>query len=181
MINRSVIPVIFMLIILKITPGIAQDALEPRLSPLEMVTMKYDETYMKITYCRPHKRGREIFGNPDLVPYGNIWRTGANEATEITVTDDIKIAGNELKAGTYTVFTIPEEDKWTIILNSELGQWGAYNYNEDFDVMRFTVPVKKTDVIYEPFTIEFEQHDHTTNILMMWDQVQVIIPVDFEI
>ena len=179
--KKAVILGIFILIFSKMTPGLAQETLEPRLSPLEMVTMKYDDTYMKITYCRPHKRGREIFGNPELVPYGEIWRTGANEATEITITHDIKIAGNDLKAGTYTIFTIPEEDKWTIILNSELGQWGAYNYNEDFDVMRFTVPVKMTDVVYEPFTIEFEQHDHTTNILMMWDQVQVVIPVDFEV
>jgi hypothetical protein len=157
----------------------AQEPLKPRPSPLELVTMKYDDTYVKITYGRPHKRGRGIFGDTTLVPYGEVWRTGANEATEITITGDIEIAGNEVKAGTYTVFTIPEEDSWTILLNSELGQWGAYNYNEDFDVLRFTVPTSSTDVVYEPFTIEFEQHDSTTNILMMWDKTKVEIPLEF--
>jgi len=157
----------------------AQEPLKPRPSPLELVTMKYDDTYVKITYGRPHIRGRDIFGDTTLVPYGDVWRTGANEATEITLTGDIKMAGNEVKAGTYTVFTIPEEDNWTIILNSELGQWGAYNYNPDFDVLRFDIPTQTTEVIYEPFTIEFEQHDHTTNILMMWDKTKVEIPLEF--
>lgn len=154
-----------------------QEALPPRKSPLEIVTLKYDDTYLKITYGRPHKRDRDIFG--DLVPYGEVWRTGANEATELTTTKRIKLAGNELKAGTYTIFTIPEKDKWTIILNTELGQWGAYNYRKDFDQMRFTVPVEKTEVVYEPFTIEFEQKEESANLIMMWDQTRVTIPIDF--
>ena len=84
----------------------AQEALKPRLSPLEMVTMKYDDTYVKITYSRPHKRGRKIFGNPEIVPYGEVWRTGANEATEMTVTKPITIAGKSLDAGTYSILCI---------------------------------------------------------------------------
>src|SRR5690606_1026051 len=84
----------------------AQETLKPRPSPLEMVTFKYDDSYIKITYSRPHKRGREVFGNPDLVPYDSVWRTGANEATEITVTKPIEIAGERLEPGTYTVFSI---------------------------------------------------------------------------
>ena len=157
-----------------------QEALKPRLSPLEVVTMKYDETYVKITYGRPHKRDRTVFGNPELVPYGEVWRTGANEATEITLTGPIKIAGNDLKPGVYTVFSIPEKDQWTIILNSDVGQWGAYNYNPEKDVLRFTVPVEPTEVVYEPFTIEFEQQNSGANILMMWDRVKVEIPVEFK-
>ncbi|MFW5700886.1 MAG: DUF2911 domain-containing protein [Cyclobacteriaceae bacterium] len=173
---------VFTLICLAFLAGndvLAQEALKPRPSPLELVTMKYDDIYVKITYGRPHKKGRDIFGKETLVPYGEVWRTGANEATEITITGDIKMADNEVKAGTYTLFTIPEKDSWTIILNSELGQWGAYNYNQDFDVLSFTVPATSTDMVYEPFTIEFEQHDHTTNILMMWDQTKVEIPIEF--
>ena len=157
----------------------AQDALKPRPSPLEVVTMKYDDTYVKITYGRPHKRGRMIFGDAALVPYGKVWRTGANEATEITLTGDVKMAGEQVKAGTYTLFSIPNEDNWTIILNSELGQWGSYNYNKDFDVMRFTVPSQTTEDVYEPFTIEFKQHDHTTSMQMMWDNTMVEIPLEF--
>lgn len=157
--------------------AMAQETLKPRLSPLEMVTMKYGDAYVKITYGRPHKRDRKIFG--ELVPFGKVWRTGANEATEITLTGWIKIAGNELAPGAYTIFSIPGKDKWTIIINSEVGQWGAYNYNQNFDVMRFDVPVQTTDVVYEPFTIEFEQHEETTNMLMMWDQTKVEIPLEF--
>ena len=155
-----------------------QDPVQPRPSPLELVTMKYEDTYVKITYCRPHKRGRDIFG--DLVPYDQVWRTGANEATEITVTGDIKIGGNELEAGTYSVFTIPTEGKWTVIINDDLGQWGAFRYNQERDVLRFEVDKKETEEIYEPFTIEFEQSGlKKTNLLLIWDRTKVIIPIEF--
>ena len=157
----------------------AQEALKPRPSPLEMVTFKYDDSYIKITYSRPHKRGREVFGNPELVPYDSVWRTGANEATEITVTKPIEIAGERLDPGTYTVFSIPQKDKWTIILNSELGQWGAYKYNKEYDVLRFDVPTTQMETVYEPFTIEFEQGKKNVNIIMMWDRTKVTIPIEF--
>ncbi len=155
----------------------AQEALKPRPSPMYMTTMKYDDTYMKITYGRPHKKDREIFGG--LVPYGEIWRTGANEATELTTTGDIYLAGNLVKAGTYSIFTIPQKDKWTIILNSALGQWGAYEYDPGKDVLRFEVPVEKTDVIYEPFTIEFNQDNSDAFLAMIWDHTKVSIPLSF--
>jgi hypothetical protein len=155
----------------------AQEAVKPRPSPLEMVTMKYEGTYIKVTYCRPHKKGRVIFG--ELVPYGQVWRTGANEATEITFTNNVRINGKQVKAGTYTVFTIPQPDQWTIILNTDLGQWGAYNYNPEKDLLRFSAPVTKTDVVYEPFTIEFELQDDETNLIMMWDEVKVAFTIEF--
>lgn len=155
----------------------AQEPLKPRPSPLEMVTLKYEGTYIKITYGRPHKRDREIFGG--LEPYGKIWRTGANEATEISVTDRINFGGKSLDTGTYTLFTIPYADKWTIILNSELGQWGAYNYNEKFDVIRFDIPTQQTEVVYEPFTMEFEQEAQSANLVMKWDRTSVSIPITF--
>ncbi len=157
----------------------AQEALKPRPSPLEMVTFKYEDTYIKITYSRPHKRGREVFSDTGLAPYNQVWRTGANEATELTVTNAIKIGGHELEAGTYSLFSIPKENSWTIILNKELGQWGAYRYNPEHDVLRFDVPVKNTETAYEPFTIEFEQEKQGVNLMMMWDQTQVSIPIEF--
>jgi len=155
----------------------AQETLKPRPSPTAIVTMKYEDTYVKITYCQPHKKGREIFGK--LVPYGKVWRTGANEATEITITKDILIGDKPLKAGTYALFTIPEKDHWTIILNSGLGQWGHYNYSDDLDVMRIRAEISKTDVIWEPFTIAFEQKNTTTNLVMMWDETKVTVPINF--
>ena len=157
---------------------LAQEPLKPRPSPLEMVTMKYEDTYVKITYCRPSKKGREIFGG--LEPYGEVWRTGANEATEITITGDIKIAGEPLGAGTYSIFSIPEEKEWTIIINADLGQWGAFRYNTDHDVLRVKAKTEMTEQVYEPFTIEFEQKGiQKTNLLLIWDRTKVIIPLEF--
>jgi len=155
----------------------AQEALKPRLSPLEIVTVKYESTYIKITYGRPHKKGREIFGG--LVPYGEVWRTGANEATEITLTKDVIINKQRLKAGTYTIFTIPQKDKWKVIFNSDLGQWGAYNYNPDKNVMVIDAEVTEMDVTCEPFTIEFQLQDDSTNVLMMWDKTKASFTINF--
>ncbi len=154
-----------------------QEALERRASPLDMATIKSENTYIKITYSRPQKNGRVIFG--EVVPYGKIWETGANETAELTCTRDIKISNHKLKAGTYALFTIPEKDHWTIILNRDPGQWGVYNYNQKKDVLRFTVPVSQTEEIYEPFTIEFEDLDEKANLIMMWDKTKVLIPVSF--
>lgn len=153
----------------------SQDAVKQRPSPSALATMHYKDAYVKITYSQPHKRDREIFGK--LVPYGEVWRTGANEATEITITKDILINSKPLKAGTYSVFTIPEKEKWTIIINRDLGMWGAYNYDSKMDVMRFEVPVKLSDKVYEPFTITFDAHNDLANLLMIWDTVQVSIPI----
>ena len=155
----------------------AQDTFKPRPSPTAIANARYKDTYVKITYGQPYKRGREIFGS--LVPYGKVWRTGANEATELTLTKDIRINGTSLKAGTYSLFTIPEKEKWTIIINSDLGLWGAYNYNEKMDVMRFQVPVVLNDKFYEPFTIVFDQRNDLADLLLLWDTVKISIPVKF--
>jgi len=154
-----------------------QEALSPKLSPAAIVTARYKDTYLKITYSQPHKRGREIFGA--VVPFGKVWRTGANEATEITITRDIFLNAVLLKAGTYSIFTIPDRIKWTIIINSEVGLWGDYNYNPKLDVMRFDVPVETLTETYEPFTIQVEQNNDRAEITMMWEKTKVTIPVRF--
>ena len=145
--------IIFCILIFTLFSGKAQEIEAPRLSPLEVVSMRYDDTYVKIVYSKPARRGREVFGN--IVPYDEVWRTGANEATEITTTKDILIAGDTLHAGTYSIFTIPTENKWTIIFNSDLGLWGSYNYREDLDVLRFEVQPEQMETDYESFTIEY--------------------------
>ena len=165
----------------------AQEALKPRPSPMYVATVKYQMnesdkvTYVKVTYCRPAKKDRTIFGEGGdvLVPYGQIWRTGANEATEITLTKDVLINKHRLKAGTYTIFTIPEKDKWKVIFNSDLGQWGAYNYNPEKNVLVIDAEVSEMDVSYEPFTIEFQLQDGKTNVLMMWDKTKATFAIDF--
>lgn len=149
----------------------AQGALEPKASPLDVATSNIGETYIKVVYSRPHMRGRDIFG--ELVPFGKVWRTGANAATEITFTEDVSIDGTTIPAGTYALFTIPNEDSWTVIINSELGQWGAYRYDEDKDVLRFDVRTSETDIVWEPFTIFFEANRTTSILHMVWDTTEV--------
>ena len=156
----------------------AQLAIQPRPSPLAIVAARYKDSYLKITYSQPHKRGRAVFGS--LVPFGQIWRTGANETTELTITRDITLNGSVVKAGTYSLFTIPEKNEWTIIVNSDVGQWGSYTYNQKLDVLRFTAPVQLlTDVVYEPFTITFEQHNEKGDLILCWDKTKVSVPLQF--
>jgi Protein of unknown function (DUF2911) len=152
----------------------AQEAVPPRVSPASLAVLRYKDTYIKITYCQPQKRGREIFGG--LVPYGQVWRTGANEATEITITKDVFINGLMITAGTYSVFTVPDEDKWTVILNKELGLWGSYNYNYKNDLLRFEVPVQTDTTVTESFTIKFDQRNNMADLLLLWDKTKISIP-----
>ncbi len=156
---------------------LGQEVVKPRPSPMAMAAIRYKDAYIKITYSQPQKRGREIFGK--LVPYNEVWRTGANEATEITTTKNIQINGTLLRAGTYSIFTIPQKDKWTIIINSEVGLWGAYNYNSKLDVMRFDVPVTTSDVVYESFTMEFNHRNDVADLLLNWDKTKVSVSVKF--
>jgi len=144
-------------------------------SPLALATTWIDSTYVKIVYGSPRKRGREIFGA--LVPYGEVWRTGANEATEITTTGDLIFGGHHLPAGTYSLYTIPYPDRWTIIVNRALGQWGAFNYNPELDLFRFDVPARRTDKLYEGFTITFEEENGQTYLYLRWDRTEVRIPM----
>ena len=144
-----------------------------------MVTAHFKSAYLKITYSQPQKNNREIFGK--LVPFDQVWQTGANEATEITTTNDILINGTSLKAGTYSLFTIPGKEKWTIIFNSDLGLWGAYNYNSNTDVLRFEVPSKTIpeNAVFELFTIRIDQKTDTAELFLLWDKTQVSFPIQF--
>lgn len=155
-----------------------ESSAKPRPSPLAIAAARYKDTYCKLTYSQPSKRGREVFGK--LVPFDQVWRTGADEATELTVTRDLKINGADLKAGTYSVFTIPGKDRWTIIINGDLGLWGAYNYNPKTDVMRIDVPTTTdTEMVYETFTMWIDQKNDKADWQMAWDRTKVIVPIQF--
>ena len=109
-----------------------------------------------------------------------MWRTGANEATEITITEPILMNMQVVDAGTYSLFTIPNEESWTIILNNGLGQWGAFDYNEQLDAHRFKIPVQTIETPVEAFTIEFaDLQGSATFMRLSWDVVQVEIPMRF--
>ena len=151
---------------------------KPRLSPLAMSTARYKDAYLKITYSQPSKNGKEIFGS--LVPFGEIWKTGDNEATEVTITRDVLINGIILKAGTYSIFSIPNTGSWTIVINGDLGLWGSYNYNQKTDVLRFDVPAQPlTGVVYESFTITVDQKNDKAEIALLWDKTKVSFNVQF--
>ena len=133
---------------------------------------------VKVTYGQPSKRERVIFGA--LVPYGEVWRTGANEATEIAFSKNVIIDKKEIKAGTYTLFTIPNKDKWTIILNSQLKQWGAFGYEKikKDDILKTDVPVKKNDQ-QEKLIYSFKDNATGTVLTIAWDNVAVDLPITF--
>jgi len=147
-----------------------------RSSPIVIANLLTSENnYVKCTYGQPLKKGREVFGS--LVPLGKLWRTGANEATEITFTTDVLIGSNTLAAGTYTLFSIPNKDKWTIIFNSVLGQWGDFTYDSTKNVLVHQAPVAKNDDIYEGFTIQFEDKSGGFDMNLLWDNVKVQVPI----
>ena len=146
---------------------------DPRLSPMQLSRTQIDDTYIKVHYSSPHKRGREIFGA--LVPYGELWRTAANEATEITLTGDLHVGGTLLPAGTYSIFSIPSESEWTIIFNKGLGQNGTGRYDESDDALRVRVPSTQVEAVHEAFTITFEQAATGVDMVLIWDQTRVAV------
>ena len=135
-----------------------------------------DKAMVRIIYTRPAKNGREIFGK--LVPFGKVWRAGANEAPELKFYQDVTIGGKKIPAGNYALLTIPNEKEWTIILSSDLDQWGAYSYNEALDVARFNVPVQKSESMLENFSIQFAKKDaKTITMYLGWDTTVVALPI----
>lgn len=157
--------------------ALSQEIEKVKTSPYDIAALRFKDTYVKITYAQPQKKGRQIFGG--LVPYNKVWSLGANETTEITCTRDITINGILVKAGTYSLFAIPTPDKWTIIVNSELGLWGSYNYNSKLDVFRFDVPIQEVEDVYESFTLQFDQRNEVADLLIRWDRIKVSIPLKF--
>lgn len=137
-----------------------------------------DKAIIRVIYSRPAKNGRELMGN--LVPYGKVWRAGANEATEIKFYRDVELAGKKVKAGTYSLFTIPGEKEWTIILNSDLDYWGAYSYKESSDVIRANAPATTLNTAVENFTIQMDKKtDHDGVMKLAWDQTVVEVPFKY--
>lgn len=135
-----------------------------------------DKAIIRVIYSRPGKKEREIFGK--LIPFDKVWRAGANESTEIKFYQDVTIQGKQIKAGSYALFTIPNENEWTIILNSDLDFWGAFSYKEADDVFRFKVPVKKAESMAENFTIEFKKTDDNNAVMqLVWDTTLVELPI----
>jgi hypothetical protein len=140
-------------------------------------TAKFDQNGLtvQVDYCQPYKKGRVVFG--ELVPYGKVWRTGANAATIIDLKQDVKIAEKSLKAGKYTLWTVPTASNWTIVINSETGQWGT-NYDGTKDVLRVDVPSSKsTGEAIEQFQIDLKPATNGTDMVLRWENTEVSVPI----
>lgn len=135
------------------------------------------EPFARVIYGRPQKNGRTLFG--DIVQYNTIWRLGANEATEIEFFVPVKIDGKLVPKGRYTLYSIPNETNWTLILNTDNFSWGNFSYNAKKDLLRVQVPVIKTMDTTEAFTLYFEETNLGAGLIILWDQVKVMLPISF--
>lgn len=167
---------IFFIILFYSTLTIAQNnELKPRVSPKASVKQVVGITEIEITYGRPAVRGRVIWG--ELVPYGQIWRAGANEATTFSFSRDINLNDNLIKAGRYSFFLIPTENEWTVIFNNVADQWGAFKYDEKEDYIRFKVSPQK-GFFTERLTYSFENFDDkTADIVLSWESIRLVFSV----
>ncbi len=152
------------------------------LSPEEEVSYSEGDLKLKVLYNRPSKRGRKIFG--ELVPYGQVWRTGANEATTFETNKSLTVDGKKLGPGKYTLWTIPDSTSWTVIFNSEQGQWGINhtgeaNRNPSLDVLRVPIHAVIQDRTFEQFTIAFEKVGEEVELVLLWDNTVVAVPFSY--
>lgn len=146
---------------------------------------EYSDANLSVTvnYCQPYKKGRLIFGEEQdgaLVPFGKKWRTGANAATEIEISSDVSLENSVLKAGRYSLYSLPGAGQWTIVFNSKLDYWGAGlsdPFDESLDVLRVQADVQENDAEVEQFTISFTPADSVVNMNFYWDRTRVTLPM----
>jgi len=160
------------------TEAVAQEFSGMDKSPMDMAAFptsyKDADKTVRIVYSRPQLKGRAM---QELAPTGKVWRTGANEAPEITFYKDVSFGGKDVKAGTYSLFTVPGESEWTVALNKNLNQWGAYSYDEGADVARVTIPSSSEKKSLEEFSIAFKEVDGGAHMVMGWDKTRVAVPI----
>jgi len=157
---------------------LAQDFSGLDKSPMDATSFpssyKVADKAVRITYSRPQLKGRSM---SDLAPAGKVWRTGANEAPEITFYKDVNFGGTAVSAGTYSLFTIPGDGEWTVILNKNLNQWGSYSYDEGADVARVKGAASTDGKSLEEFSIAFKEADGGAHMIMGWGSTRVAVPI----
>jgi hypothetical protein len=171
-------------VILLITTAKIYAQLAPQPSSTQTITQGFGLGKINLTYCRPNVKGRKIFGG--MEPYGTVWRTGANSATVIKFTDEVIMAGKKIPAGEYGFFSIPGEDEWTIIINKQPNQWGAYSYKESDDFLRFKVKTEHLPALTETMTLAFINVSPTTcDLQMKWEHsgftIHLVADVDAKV
>lgn len=143
-------------------------------SPEAVAQVSQNGLTITVDYCRPYRRNRKIFG--ELVPYGQVWRTGANEATVININQNVTVAGQPLKAGKYSFWTIPSQGGWIAVFNGETGQWGT-NYDQTKDVLRVPMRVRQSATMVEQFLIAFAPQSDAVDMVLSWEQTEAVLPI----
>jgi hypothetical protein len=157
----------------------AQSIKTPQPSPGQTIKQDFGVSSIELNYSRPGIKGRKIFG--DLVPYGKVWRTGANSATRIKFSDEVTIGGQTLKAGEYAIYTIPNENEWEIIINKGSANWGT-DYKQEDDILRVKATPVKLDDPVETFTMQFANvKSNSTDLQIMWDRTLVSVPITTDV
>ena len=178
-ITRTLFAIVAMTLCSQLSIAQKLPGLDP--SPADIAYLRQDgrrsAPVIKVVYGRPLKKGRTMLG--EVEAYGKVWRTGANETTEIKFFKDVTLGDKQIAAGTYSLYTIPDKGEWTIILNSKLDTWGAYEYEEAKDVVRFKVPAEKPEAEVEAFTIAFDGGKGTATMMLAWENTMIKIPIKF--
>jgi hypothetical protein len=152
----------------------------PAPSPTQTIKQDFGLSSMELTYSRPGVKGRKVYG--DLVPFGKVWRTGANNATTITFADEVTIGGTKVPAGKYGILTIPDKKEWTIILTKQLDVTSPAAYKQDQDVVRVTAEAMRTDADIETFTMQFANVKPTScDLQLSWERTTVSLPISTDI
>lgn len=156
----------------------SQELKLPVLSPNATISQDVSTSKIEVSYGRPSMRGRTIFG--DVVPYGAVWRTGANSSTKVTFGEDVQIHATSIKAGSYSLYTIPGEQEWEIIINKNTGNWGANGYDTKDDVVRLKITPTRLPANVETFTISIGSISFSScTIDLSWERTLISIPVTF--
>ena len=172
---KTKISIILVLVLFGVSNIFAQLTV-PRTSPRQSISQTVGDTTISIVYHRPNAKSREIWGK--LVPFGEVWRTGANEATTFEVSNEVKINGQILPKGKYSLHTIPNKDEWIIIFNKTSEQWGSFDYDMKQDALRVNVKPIAAD-FEETMSIEFKDvTDTTTQVAIEWEKLRVPFTVD---
>ena len=158
----------------------AQQLKTPHPSPTQTIKQDFGISTVELTYSRPAIKGRKVFG--DLVPFGKLWRTGANAATRIKFADDVQVGGTTLKAGEYVIYTVPNQNEWEVVFNKGLNNWGIDGYKQEEDVARVKVKSIKLDESVESFTMQFMNVKPTsTDLYIAWDKTAVAVPITTDV
>lgn len=163
----------------ELQPGLDKSPMDMCYYPIDYPKLKMsgnvsEPLIARLIYSRPQKNNRVIFG--DLIKYGSTWRLGANEATEIEFFKEVNITGKKVQKGRYVIYCIPQENTWTIVLNSDLYTWGL-KIDSTKDEYKFNIPVARTRFPYELFTMEFEKADKGMQLNMEWDSLKASLPI----